>query len=144
MSPITAIYCDDVRQELGGKLSYMGVYRDTIGFVGPSLMMQKFVAVALFDLPLPLSGAALEISFKDRDSLLMPPMVVQPEANGAPDGMPQMRHLPVAVPIEMMGFELKAGMVLHISVKYGEVEVDSPSLLAFSAPSVVTTGTTQN
>ena len=138
MTIISAIYCDDVRQELGGKLSYMGVYRDTIGFFGPSLLMPKFVAVALFDLPLPLSGAPLEISLMDRDAPILPPAVVQPEPGNVPEGMPVMPHLPVVVPIEVMGLEMKAGMVLRIKVKYGDLEMDSPSLTAFSAPTALT------
>lgn len=39
---IEVIYCDDVRMELGGKLSFMGVYRSELFASGFPIVLSKF------------------------------------------------------------------------------------------------------
>lgn len=48
---ISAIYCDDIRSELGGKLSFMGVYNGDMAFQQFPVTLQKLCAHAKLKMP---------------------------------------------------------------------------------------------
>lgn len=48
---VHTIYCDDVRQEVGGKVSFMGVYNSDLVVGGFPISLQKFCAHANIRLP---------------------------------------------------------------------------------------------
>ncbi len=48
---ISAIYCDDIRPELGGKTSFMGVYNDDIAFPQFPSTLQKLCAHVKLRMP---------------------------------------------------------------------------------------------
>jgi hypothetical protein len=47
------VFCDDLREEVGGKLSYMGNYRGVLNSLSPlPILIPKFVVIANFSEPL--------------------------------------------------------------------------------------------
>ncbi len=48
--PMTAftLFCDDVRQEVGGKLSAMGIYQGFMGISADEVLLPKLVAWTVF------------------------------------------------------------------------------------------------
>lgn len=49
---VSAIYCDDVREEAGGKLSYMGIYRGDMIVAAPfPTALPKMMVIAIYAEP---------------------------------------------------------------------------------------------
>lgn len=86
-----ATFCDDVRQEVGNKLSYLGVY-------GPNLIVQSFPTTlvklcCVFSVRMPLSSTPQHVVFKllRDDEILFeadvsPSELMDPAVNSLTDG----------------------------------------------------------
>jgi hypothetical protein len=132
----TLLFCDDVRQEIGGKFSAHGIYQAYIGIAGPSITVSKLMLFAEAQLPLDAAGGKVCITIRGNGKELFKVDVSLPAAAPVqPEGVdPQ---LPVVIPVEMTPFELKAGTRLFASMEWDSwsqeveipvVHVSSPSL----------------
>lgn len=66
---LTAIYCDDIRQELGGKRSFMGCYEREMTVRESPLVLPKFCIYATLHTPLgrPLKALTLRVLLDDEE-----------------------------------------------------------------------------
>lgn len=105
-----AIYCDDIRQEVGNKLSYLGVY-------GPNLIVQSFPTTlvklcCVFNVRVPLSAAPKHVVFRlyrDEEILFEADVsssdIKDPAANSLSDGA-ESRSLTISSVAQLVGFPI--------------------------------------
>lgn len=83
----TVIFCDDIREEVGGKLSLMGCYRGEIIFDGePPIIMAKFCTAIHIKMPLNEEIPELKLTIENVEKGLPPLAEMNLEAgpmNGA-------------------------------------------------------------
>lgn len=122
-----ATFCDDVRQEAGNKLSYMGVY-------GPNLIVQSFPTqlmkfCCVFSLRVPLSAVPGLVVFKLLhgeevlfESELIPPQFAEHAEGVLPDEA-ESRVVTISAVAQLVGFE-----ITHRSVLKARAIVDGQEL----------------
>jgi len=106
----TTLFCDDLRLEMGGKLSAMGIYQGIMALPADEFLLPKLVAWTAIELPKAWSGGRVQVRLIDRDQLLTE---AQFDITDLP---PQSEHIVMNVPLTAMPFSAKVGMVLHISI----------------------------
>ncbi len=118
---ITSIFCDDIRQELGGKMSAMGVYHGFIGLPEATGNFHKFCVLTLITAKFSPDPVPVQIRFLDGGTDLMPPLTTHVQIDPRIPTK-SLDVAPITVPIEMFNFELRAGMSLCVEVTIsGEV-----------------------
>ena len=111
-----ATFCDDVRQEVGNKLSYMGVY-------GPNLIVQSFPTqlmkfCCIFSLRVPLGAVPRLVVFKllHDEEVLFESETAPPQFAPAPDGVSEdqneSRIVTISAVAQLVGFEITRRSVL--------------------------------
>lgn len=139
--PATAsfTFCDDFRQELNGKHSLMGIYGAMLLLPVPVQVLPKLVAVLHLNAPTALVDQVLTIALHDQGNLVAevqmalqaPPPGSQTDRVAALPGF----RMNVTAPMEMVGFEAKAGMRLVMSARLGGLVFTSTALtVAHLAP----------
>jgi hypothetical protein len=129
-------FCDDVRMEIGGKMSIMGVYKDFIAIHGERAIAPKLVTLFSVDYDESQVGTEARLQLMERDrelisvTLSLPPR--QPSGLVLPEPVANILHL--VVPAEFAGLQLEAGMVLRASVVADDQRFDSESLYVVAAP----------
>jgi len=106
----TTLFCDDLRQELGGKLSAIGIYQGAMVLPGQELLLPKLVAWTAIDLPRAWPGGHVEVRLFDRDQLLAEAEFDVGEITS------QGEHAVMNVPLTSVPFAAKVGMVLHVTL----------------------------
>lgn len=132
----TLLFCDDLRHEVGGKMSALGIYQGFIGLSGDTLHLAKMCVLATLELPLNASGT-VAVTIGDRGKELVkleadiPDRPVTPPALAGTGIRPQL-----IVPVELVPFDLQVGMRLQATVSYGEwsATAEMPVVAAQAAP----------
>lgn len=112
------LFCDDLRQEAGGKLSAMGIYQGLMGIRGTETQLPKFVAWNVLTFPGLWSSDDVQLQLLDGDQVLTeahlamePPQLDPSDEMSAQDG-----HTVLNVPLEMIPFTARAGMALRVRI----------------------------
>ncbi len=114
-----AIFCDDVRQEVGNKLSYLGVY-------GPNLIVPAFPTTLIklccvLTVRLPASASPKSVVFRLlRDDVVVFEATVSPPDGGAdadalvsaPDDSAASRCLNIAAVAQLVSFQIPQQSIL--------------------------------
>jgi len=106
----TTLFCDDLRLEIGGKLSAMGIYQGIMALPADEILLPKLVAWTAIELPKAWSGGRVQVRLLDRDQLLTEAQFDTSDL--PPDG----QHIVLNVPLTAMPFSAKVGMVLHVTI----------------------------
>ena len=135
-----ATFCDDDRQEVGSKLSYMGVY-------GPNLIVQSFPTQLLkfcciFSLRVPLATVPQLVVFKllhDEEVLfeseVVPPQLAEPaEAPSAIQTEP--RIVTISAVAQLVGFEITQRSVLKARAVVDGQELHGGAVEVLAEPSL--------
>ena len=72
---VTVIFCDDVRFEIGGKITLVGIYRGVMGIAPQVAILPKVVAMVMLSGPRSDVGTKFNIRLKDRDTILVSAIV---------------------------------------------------------------------
>jgi hypothetical protein len=126
----TVVFCDDVRHEVNGKVSIIGLYRGYLGLANVVPSLPKLVVFVMIDLPLSFEGQKVKVRVCDRNEDL-----VAGEAEARADNLPS-RPAPegvddcirMSIPIEMIGFVPVNGMRIWVEVECGDFSFRSQSL----------------
>lgn len=106
----TTLFCEDLRQEMGGKLSAMGIYQGVMALPADELLLPKLVAWTAIELPKVWPGGRIQVRLLDRDQLLTE---AQFDVSDLP---PEGEHMVMNVPLTAMPFAARVGMVLHVTI----------------------------
>jgi len=122
------LFCDDLRQELGGKLTAVGIYQGVMGLPVNELVLPKLVAWTVLQLPKDWPGGQVEVRLFDHDVLLT-------EAQFDVKDLPQDADPKVLnVPLLATSFTVKVGMALHVEVSAAGLEHRSADLQIVAQP----------
>ncbi len=120
---VHTIWCDDVRQEIGNKPSFMGVY--TGGIVLPSLptVLPRLAAYSWIASPInePLKTMALRVVRDDGVVLVDMPSIETPKENAPPAQRPDATRVMAMVGIVLNSVEIPEGC------RYLKILVDTES-----------------
>lgn len=138
---ISSIFCDDIRHELSGKASAMGIFHGFIGLQTPSQTLPKLCILTFINLPQSAEPVDIEVRLLDHEADFMPPFTTRiPIGHGLP---PQIKKgAPLTIPIEMHNCDLKDGMALSVQVKINGQALQGPTLSVFHTPQTVATAPT--
>lgn len=133
---VTVLFCDDVRHEIGGKISAVGIYRGFLGIRQPVRTIPKIVALVLLDYPPSACGRTLTLRVCDRDETMAenridldkaPPFELPPAAAAA--GVRD--TVRGTVPIELLGLSPVSGMKLRVELQCDGLNYTSEELVVF-------------
>lgn len=125
----TVLFCDDVRQELSGKLTIVGLYQGYLGLRTSQFQLPRFYALALVELPPAYGGQSMRVQLKDRDSVLFKADVNlpnRPEPLSAEGSDAEILRL--SMPIEVTPLVVHADMRLRLSLDVGDWNYESQEL----------------
>lgn len=133
-SPCAEVFfCDDVRREIGGKISVVGIYQGFMGIEEASALLPKLVALSFIDFPPDFEGKELLIKVRNRDQSIIdvklvvpPPDAETAQAVLAHPGYEKRCRL--TIPIEMIPFEPTNGMSLDVLITCGDFTFESQPL----------------
>lgn len=131
----TTYFCEDVRTELGGKFSFMGLLQDFLGIFEPEVRLPKLVAFTVLDFPSRYAGKSADLGIWNGDSKIGGGTadVPQPAAFADP-------RIPIRcrmnVPFELIGLLVKDGMQFEVRAKVEDFDYVSPRLEVLHLPSV--------
>ena len=120
---VTVIFCDDVRFEIGGKITLVGIYRGVMGIAPQVAMLPKVVAMVMLSGPRSDVGTKFNIRLKDRDTILISAIVefdqsLQSVGDHPLDGLDA--DIAYAnIPIELLGFVPHGGERLVVEIDAG-------------------------
>lgn len=130
----TVLFCDDVRQELNGKFTIVGLYQGFLGLQVSPTQLPRFVALALVELPTSYAGQVMQVQLWDRESALLKATVEL-----AKQFEPQSRDadvLRITMPVEMTPLVVSVDMRLRLSISVGDWIYQSPELPVILASAV--------
>ena len=137
--PMTAftLFCDDIRQEVGGKLSAMGIYQGFMGISADEVLLPKLVAWTVFQMPFLWTGSQARVQVWDRDYLLSE---AQLHFDAPPDQQDNgvqvdLAHSTINIPVEMVPFKAQVGMELRIVFTAPDFSYESDILRVIRQPS---------
>jgi hypothetical protein len=125
------LFCDDVRQEVGGKLSAMGIYQRVLMIPAEDVLLPKLVALTVLQLPQLDAGSTAQVQLWDRGELLSEAELnfEPPVADGIPTSPPEVASTTtVNIPLEMVPFRAQAGMALRLVYLSGDYKYESEPL----------------
>jgi hypothetical protein len=111
------LFCDDIRQELGGKLSAMGIYQGYIGIDANEVIFPKLVAWTVLQMPYLWVGSQAQVQLWDRDRLLIEAQLNFEAPPGPPsdEAKSDAAHSTINIPVEMVPFKAQVGMELRVT-----------------------------
>ncbi|PVE43156.1 hypothetical protein [Limnohabitans planktonicus] len=118
--PLTAftLFCDDLRQEAGGKLSAMGIYQGVMAIPADAVLLPKLVAWSVFKLPVSQVDGLATVLLQDKDRVLSSATLdfAQSEQLGAhalsSDQADALEML--NIPFELTPFRAQVGMEIRV------------------------------
>jgi hypothetical protein len=133
MNPTTTaftLFCDDIRPEVGGKLSVMGIYQGFMGIPGAEIVLPKFVAWNVLVFPGRWSSNDVQVQLLDGDQVLTDARVSMEPSPGLPsNGMANEDGCTfLNVPLEAAPFVARSGMALRVRVKAEGLDYQSEVL----------------
>lgn len=132
--PLTAftLFCDDLRQEAGGKLSAMGIYQGVMAIPADAVLLPKLVAWSVFKLPVPQMGGQATVLLQDKDRVLSSATLdlAQSEQLGPdePETDPTGVLATLNIPFELVPFQAQAGMEIRVVFDSSEFHYESDVL----------------
>jgi hypothetical protein len=132
--PLTAftLFCDDLRQEAGGKLSAMGIYQGVMAIPADAVLLPKLVAWSVFKLPVSQMVGSATVLLKDKDSVLSSATLdfAQSEQLGPDEPRPEQTEVltTLNIPFELMPFQAQAGMQIRVIFNSSEFNYESDVL----------------
>lgn len=132
----SVLFCDDVRHEINGLVSVLGLYRGFLGMVGDGAVLPKLVALLLLEYSRDCAGTTVDIRLSDRDlsiaeakfELPATPQIEAAALAGVPD------RLFANVPIELVGIAPPVGAQLVVAVTAPEFRFVCDPLYVIRAP----------
>lgn len=140
---VSATYCDDVREEIGGKLSYMGVYGADMVVGGFPVTLPKFCVALRVVTPADQPFRAVKFQlFRDTDMLAEANMdESQLEASQVLNGVPESDRKDMFLAVQGMlvfaPLSLEAPCVFRIRVITESEELRGPGLRVLLAPQLL-------
>ena len=138
---VSTTFCDDIRQEIGGKLSYMGVYSSDLCVGGFPITLPKFCVAIRVMTPADQPFWAIKFRlFRDAEMLAEAEMVEpQFEANpGDLDGVPESDRKDMLMTVQGMlvlaPLVLEAPCIFRVRVVTESEELRGPGLRILLAP----------
>jgi len=124
------LFCDDVRQELGGKLSAMGIYQGFLGIGVDEVLLPKLVAWTVFQMPYLWAGSQARVQLWDRDRLLSEAQLNfdAPSEQRDAETKVDLAHSTINIPVEMVPFKAQVGMELRIVFTAADFSYESDVL----------------
>lgn len=147
---VTAIYCDDIREEVGGKRSFMGVYTGRLTVPNAPAILPKFCVVVILNTPInrPFVKCAIRIlrdgdtiAEMDFDSTMLGDMQrkITTEPMSPDTENPSIILHAVA---QIIPFPIVGDSKLRIRVQTEDEELKGPALeIKVATPTVVTAST---
>jgi hypothetical protein len=130
-------WCDDVRRELFGKHTLVGLYNNVMA-VPQDTTLAKLCAVFMLDLPRSLAGEEIEVRLLDGDTELFAVKLAVKPGQKRPDHPAFEARDFIVHGIELASFEAKNGMQLRGVVARNSTEIfRSRALHIVSPPPVV-------
>lgn len=131
---VQVLFCDDLRYELFGKHSAVGIYGSVMGLQAERVAMPKFCTVFFVDLPTALVDHELRLALLDRGQVLFEAGTRFAIRENQPPEM--VARLNAVFPLEAANFEATAGMVLQgrASVKGVFEHMSDPLRVVFPQP----------
>lgn len=131
------LFCDDIRQEVGGKLSAMGIYQGFMGISADEVLLPKLVAWTVFQMPFLWTGSQARVQVWDRDYLLSEAQLhFDAPTDQQDDGVKvDPAHSAVNIPVEMVPFKAQVGMELRIVFTAPDFSYESDILRVIRQPS---------
>lgn len=132
--PLTAftLFCDDLRQEAGGKLSAMGIYQGVMAIPADAVLLPKLVAWSVFKLPVSQMGGQATVLLQDKDRVLSSATLdlAQSEQLGPdePEADPAGVLTTLNIPFELVPFQAQAGMEIRVVFDSSEFHYESDVL----------------
>ncbi|WP_062176425.1 hypothetical protein [Sphingopyxis sp. C-1] len=130
------VFCDDIREELGGKLTYVGVYRNAlvISAAAPVTLPQLCAAVSLrIEPPTESLAITLRISRSDSDEALFEAQV-ELEALVAPPPSPfsdanSVPFFELFFPVRMQSLVIERDCAIKVRAHIGDDEIRLGAIL---------------
>jgi hypothetical protein len=119
---ISAIYCDDIRAEVGGKQSYMGVYGAELFLPVFPFSLPKFCVLTNLMVPFDAPPKAVHIRLLNGDELLA-------EAKLDEDTLP----IPPLPPADLESDPIDRELVLHLMFSFAPLQIQAPTRLRLRA-----------
>lgn len=145
---VTAIYCDDIREEVGGKRSFMGVYAGGLTVQNAPVVLPRLCVIVILNTPMnrPFTKCVIRIL---RDDETMAEMQLESEAlemqsKIAAESIPPDLENPSIVlhaVAQFMPFPILGNCKLRIRVQTEEEELKGPALEIKVATATVATAT---
>jgi hypothetical protein len=135
--PLTAytLFCDDLRQEAGGKLSAMGVYQGVMSIPFDTVLLPKLVAWTVFKLPVANMGSQARVLLMDKDRVLSSATLdfaqsehlgVEPSTVAVVGQADSIKSL--NIPFELVPFQAQAGMAIRVVYESADFNYESDVL----------------
>ena len=134
VGPLTAftLFCDDLRQEAGGKLSAMGIYHGVMAIPAQGVLLPKLVAWTVFKLPVSQMGSGATVLLQDKDRVISSATLdfaqsEQLAVNGLSadptDGLAMLN-----IPFELTPFQAQVGMEIRVVFESSNFHYESDVL----------------
>ncbi|GAB3357973.1 MULTISPECIES: hypothetical protein [Giesbergeria] len=132
------LFCDDLRQEAGGKLSAMGIYHGVMGIHGTEVLLPKLVAWNVLIFSGVWSSDDVQLQLLDGDQVLTETHFVMepPQAELFNEVTDEDGHTMLNVPLEMIPFMARAGMALRVRITANGLDYQSEVLRIVGQPSL--------
>lgn len=140
-----ATYCDDVRQEVGNKLSYLGIYQSNL--IVPSFPTTLLKLCCILNVRVPANSPPKKVLFRllRGDETIFEADVSQVESvdapNRAPAAMVDPRVWTITSVAQLVNFQITEAAVLKsraivdgVELRGGALELQSAASLAAAAP----------
>jgi hypothetical protein len=135
--PLTAytLFCDDLRQEAGGKLSAMGVYQGVMSIPVDTVLLPKLVAWTVFKLPVAKMGSQARVLLMDKDRVLSSATLDFAQSKHLGTGPTTVAETDQAesltslnIPFELVPFQAHAGMAIRVVYESADFNYESDVL----------------
>ena len=124
------LFCDDVRQEQGGKLSAMGIYQGVMAIPADEVLLPKLVAWLMLVQPYSEMADKARVQLWDGEQLLSDAEITfaNPPWDAQGAAVPNMGQTTVNIPFEMVPFKARAGMALRLVYTTDNYNYESDAL----------------
>jgi hypothetical protein len=139
---VSTIFCDDIRQEIGSKLSFMGVYQGSLIVQGVPAVLPKFCVFASIRTPIDKPFSKLTVRLlKDDEVFYEQPMEVGPvppesKLPGEPPTDASGRLQFYAAVMSFSPFLIEKPFILRVRVLADDIEIRGPGLMIAIQPNV--------
>ena len=125
------VFCDDVRHELGGKLTFVGVYSHHLVSARGGVPLPKLVVFLSLSYPLAMVGQVVDVSLVDTGQTVLStqvPLLAPAAIVKVREDQPSPDRSQLQVPIELVGYVPRNGATLQVLASIGSFKFISPTL----------------